>query len=138
MAKGFEDVKTNAFLQFISNKHKIPLSIITKAPKLQVGYVTPSPFRKKQMSARFTSTRSTSPACLPWDSSSISKIRTKMQMKKSKSKDLSTLQIFLVRERIVSQRCLRGNNTFFLRRKFHLLWVRTKGRSSRCLGAWLG
>ena len=65
IAKGFEDIKTNAFLQFISHKHKIPLSIITKAPKLQVGYVLLLPSRNNQTSGRSTSTRLTLPAYPP-------------------------------------------------------------------------
>lgn len=39
ISRSFEDIKVNSFLQFISAKHKIPLKTITKAPKLQSGYV---------------------------------------------------------------------------------------------------
>jgi len=82
ITKGFEEPKLNMFLQFISNKHKIPLEIHSKPPKLQIGYVALPLFRKNQTSARFTSiswTQTHFPLSV-WHSTE--KIKRLMRMKK--------------------------------------------------------
>ena len=40
LGKGMEEVRSHAFLEFISVKHKIPIEVLTQPPKLHVGYVT--------------------------------------------------------------------------------------------------
>lgn len=39
LSRGTEEAKPDIFLDFISTKHKIPLEIVKKAIKLQIGYV---------------------------------------------------------------------------------------------------
>ena len=51
LGKSMEDIKPNYFLQFISSKHKIPIEVINKTPKTQVGYVR-SVFMQKETDIR--------------------------------------------------------------------------------------
>ena len=50
LSKGVEQIKTHSFLEFISNKHKVPIEVLTRTPKLQSGYVSSLPLSAKQTS----------------------------------------------------------------------------------------
>ena len=138
ISRSFEEVSLNSFLQFISLKHKIPLKVVTKAPKLQTGYVFLYPLRKRQISGRSESTRSTPAASQLWVKPLTHKIRSNRKIKKLSSGNLSTQLIFLSKDMIVSRRDLTKKESIgYQKRTFPSLWVKTKGRYSRCQEIWL-
>ena len=138
ISRSFEEVSLNSFLQFISLKHKIPLKVVTKAPKLQTGYVLLPPLRKRQTSARSASTRSTPAAYHPWDRPSTHKTRSSRKTRRPNSGSLSTLPTFLSRGTIASRRDLRRENSCCQKRTLPLPWAKTNGKYSRCREIWPG
>ena len=136
MSKSFEEVSSNSFLQFISLKHKIPLKMITKAPKLQTGYVTSHLFRKKPTLERSANIRSTPIAYLQWVSPSTIKINNNPKKKKPNSEDHKWLPMFSSRNKIALKKNLKKAPTSCQTRRSLSLSEKTKEKSLKCQETW--
>lgn len=127
-------MKTNHFLQFISNKHKIPFETINKAPKLTIGYVLPLLLRNNQMWERSASIRWISITFLPWESHLIVRQKHKNKARTTTTNLYSILLIFFMKRLIVSRTGLTTQDMYFLKKRYLDLFLIKKDRFSKFQG----
>ena len=48
LGRGVEPVKAHPYLEFISAKHKVPIEVVARTPKLQSGYVSSQTLRERR------------------------------------------------------------------------------------------